>query len=117
MSQSRVLKVSATIPNGSTTSNVISAWNTYGGSAGIMIYSPTTLPETVEIEVSPDISTTPTNWYQVQDGDPLGDITVPAAGKAMYYERLVLANHIRFVAGAAVGADRVFNLTFQAIYD
>jgi hypothetical protein len=81
-----------------------------------MIYSPGTLPETVEIEVSPDNSSTPTNWYQLQDGDPLADVVVPAAGKAQFYERLVLANHVRLVATGAVGAERVFPVTFQAIY-
>jgi hypothetical protein len=82
-----------------------------------MIYSPATLPETVKIEVSADISSTPTNWQNLQDGDPLADLVVPAAGKAQFYERLVLANHVRFVSTSSVGAARTFSVTFQAIYN
>ncbi len=117
MGLSRVNRVTVTIANGATASNVISSWNTYGGSAGIMIYSPATLPETVKIEVSADTSSTPTNWRNLQDGAVLADLTVPAANKAQYYERLVLANHVRFVSTAAVGAERNFSITFQAIYN
>jgi len=44
-------------------------------------------------------------------------VQVPAATKSLYYDRLVLAFAIRFVAAAAVGADRVFNITYQEIYN
>lgn len=116
MSLSRVHRVTMTIPSGSSVSNVLSAWNTFGGSAGLMIYSPASLPETVNIEVSPDTANVPTSWFDIQDGDPVADLVVPGAGKALFFERLVLANHIRLVSTTNVGADRIFQVTFQAIY-
>jgi len=114
MSLSRVQTVSATIANGATNSGTLVAWQTYGGSAGIMIYSPSGLSETVKIQVSPDNGTT---WFDLQDGSPAANVTVPAAGTAQYHERLVLATAIRFVAGTAVGAARTFNISFQNIYE
>lgn len=113
MSSSRVQRVLLTIPSGQTTSNSILAWQTYGSAAGIMIHSPSTLPETVNIEVTPN----GTVWNDLQDGSPLADITVPAAGKSTYYDRLVLAFGLRLVATAAVGADRQFWITYQEIYE
>lgn len=107
----RVLNVVLTIASGQTTSNELLAWRSYGQSAGMILYSPSTLPETVKIEVTPN----GTNWYNIQDGDPLADVTVPAAGKAMYFDRLVLAHGIRLVATGAVGADRVFRASFQEV--
>lgn len=113
MSTSRVQRVALTIPAGQTTSNPLLAWQSYGSSAGIMIHSPASLPETVRIQVSPN----GVNWNDLQDGSPLADVQVPAATKSLYYDRLVLAFAIRFVAAAAVGADRVFNITYQEIYN
>lgn len=112
MGLSRVNRVAVTIPNGTTTSNVLQAWNTYGGSAGIIIYSPATLPETVRIQVSPNN----VDWFDLQDGSPLADVTVPSGGKAIFYDRLVLSAAFRLVAGANVGGTRTFFVSFQAIY-
>lgn len=114
MSLSRVQKVDITILSGQTNSNTLLAWQSYGTSAGIIIHSPSGLVESVRIQVSPDNGTT---WFDLQDGSPAANVTVPAAGAAQYHERLVLATAIRFVAGAAVAANRVFNLSYQAIYE
>lgn len=113
MSQSRVQSTTLTIASGQTNSNTLLAWQTYGGSAGIMLYSPSGLSESVKIQVSPDNGTT---WFDLQDGDPLGNVSVPAAGTAQYHERLVLASAIRLVSAAGVAANRVFYVSFQNIY-
>ena len=113
MSQSRVNRVAATIQSGQTTSNVLLAWQTYGSAAGIIIHSPSTLPETVFIEVSPD----GINWNRLQDGSPLADVTVPSAGKSIYYDRLVLSFAVRLASSAAVAGNRTFNFTYQEVYD
>ncbi len=113
MGAARVNRATLTIANGGTTSNVLNAWNSYGSSAGMIIYSPATRPETVNFEVSSDGIT----WHDLQDGDPLADVTVPAAGKALYYDRLVIAGQIRLVATSAVGGERVFKVSFQEVYN
>lgn len=113
MSTSRVQRIALTIPVGQTTSLPLLAWQSYGSSAGIIIHSPSTLPETVFIEVSPD----GINWNRLQDGSPLADVTVPSAGKSIYYDRLVLSFAVRLAASAAVGGNRTFNFTYQEVYD
>ena len=49
-------------------------------------------------------------------GSTPADVTVPAQGTALFYDRLVLSGAFRLVAGAAVGADRVFYVSRQEIY-
>lgn len=112
MGLSRVNNVSTTITSGTDTSPVLNAWNTYGGSSGIIIHSPSGLSETVNIEVSPD----GINWFTLVNESTLVDEVVPAAGKARFYERLVIAKAFRFKSTTNVGADRIFQITFQAIY-
>ena len=113
MSQSRVTTFTLTIPAGQTTSNVARAWETYGNSAGLIIQSPATLPETVTIQVSNDNGA---SWGAFQDGSPLADVTTPAAGKAAVYDRLAIAQQFRLVAGAAAGGNRVFSISFASLY-
>jgi hypothetical protein len=119
MALTRVIKTTLTILSGQTLSNVLNSWNTFGNSAGCIMYSPATLPETVKITISPTTNAVSGDgsFIQIQDGSPLADVTVPAAGKALYFDRLVLAGSIQLVAGTAVAADRVFPVTFQAIYE
>lgn len=113
MSKSRVLNVRLTIATGTTASNTLLAWNTYGNSAGCIIQSPVTLPETVNIQISGDGGTT---WTNYQEGSPLADLTVPAAGKSAPFDRLVMATAVRLLATANVAADRIFNFNFVSLY-
>jgi len=114
MGQSRVQRVTLTIASGQTTSNSILSWQTYGSASGIMIHSPATLPETITLQVSPDNGTT---WNDLQLGVPLANVLVPGPAKATYYNGIVLGTAIRLVAGAAVGGNRVFTITYQEIYN
>ncbi len=117
MGLSRVHRVAVTIPSGQTVSNVVEAWNSYGGAAGIVMYSPATLPETVNVQVSPGFNTGDTPyWAVLQDGSTPADVTVPAAGKALFFDRLVLTGAFRLVATSAVGGNRVFFVSFMSIY-
>jgi hypothetical protein len=118
MAQGRVVRIPVTIASGQTTSTILDAWNTYGSSAGIMVYSPTGLAETITMQVSPGPVNGTYTWHTLQEGSgTLTDLAVPAAGKATYYDRAVIANAIRLSSATAAAADRVFWATIQSLYD
>jgi len=118
MAQGRVNKTKLTIADGGTDSAVLEAPYSYGSSAGMMIYSPAGLSETVEVKVSPGKKSDGTyDWFDLQDGSPLADVTVPAAGTSLYYDRAVLAGAIKLVATTALASgDRDFWVSWQEIY-
>lgn len=117
MAQGRVIRLKVTIPSGATDSNIVQAWNTFGSSAGIILYSPSVLPETVKVKVSPGAPSDQTAvFYQLQDGTPLVDVTVPSSGTAIYMDRLVLSGSFKLVSSVAVAADRDFFISFQSLY-
>ena len=118
MAQGRVIRLKVTISAGSTDSSIVNAWNTYGSSAGLILYSPAVLPETVKVKVSPGApSDQSLVFYQLQDGSPLVDVTVPSGGTALYFDRLVLAGAFKLTAGVAVAVDRDFFISFQSLYN
>lgn len=117
MAQGRVIRLKVTIPSNTTDSNIVQAWNTFGSSAGIIIYSPSVLPETVKVKVSPGAPSDQTAvFFQLQDGSPLVDVTVPSAGTAIYMDRLVLSGSFKLVSSVVVAADRDFFISFQSLY-
>lgn len=88
-----------TIASGGTTSNSVNVKKV----KRITLVAPATLPETVTLQVSVDGGTT---FNAFQTGG--ADVTI-AAAKAKGVDYLV-ATHVRLSAGAAVAADRVFQL-------
>lgn len=115
---SRVIRFPVTIEEDETESNVVNAWETYGGAAGLTIFSPDALLETVNIEVHHKDTATndDTGWVPWMDGDPLTAQEVPPAGTAQPFVTLVTVNAIRLVATGAVAADRTFWFTWQATH-
>lgn len=112
---SRVLRFPMLIPEGKTESNILPAWQTYGSSAGMWIYSPSDLAETVDIQVTHDPEpTAASEWFNYFDGATPAQITVPAAGTAQAYVLLVCTAGLKLVADSPVVADRTIWLSFQA---
>lgn len=91
-----------TILNGQTTSASIEIG---GFLKSCTIYAPATLPETVTVQIEP--TKTGTAFCTLLSG--ASDITVPA-GKAVIIMETPFAQ-LRVVAGANVGADRVFQVS------
>lgn len=90
-----------TIPSGQTNSNAV----VIGGYLqACTIFAPTTLPETITVQVEP--TATGTDFKTLQSGG--ADITIGAGKAVMIIEGAF--KQIRFVAGASVGADRVFTI-------
>lgn len=92
-----------TIPNGEDESEAIKVENV----AGITFISPSTLPETVTIEVSGERSGN--SFGTLEEG---GSDVELAAGKALVVSPLP-AKRIRLASGANVGADRDFSLVID----
>ena len=93
-----------TIPNGQTTSNVLTKRNLQQARS-LVIGAPATLPETVSIEVA-FVDGTPANWQQLQSN--AADIII-AADKAVVLTHVPFVQ-LRLVAGGAVAADRIFSV-------
>lgn len=99
-----------TIPAGGTASPALSTLQFsragVGSAVGILIAAPATLPESVSVQVLPAGSS---EWRVLQSGGV--DVTV-AAGKAIVLSPAPF-NDIRLLAGAAVAADRTFDVDAQ----
>lgn len=96
-----------TIANGGTTSPTLDLIETRSKVvAGILIVSPGTLPETVNIQVTTDLSASPVVWGTLQSGG--ADIALPAAKATQITETTAAA--VRLVSTAPVAADRVFSI-------
>ncbi len=95
-------KASLTIPNAGDTSEELITEN-YGQAAiSFLVSAPATLPETVRIEVRIN-----TAWATLQSGGE--DIIIPAAKATQILQ--IMCKGVRLKAGAAVGANRVFDLS------
>lgn len=92
------------ISEGETVSRSCFSAYEYSDSVQLAIKSPDTLPETVVIEVSND----DVDYNTLEDAT--GDIVVPSAGKARAYTQMLPFKYFRLRAGAAVAADRTFEL-------
>lgn len=96
-----------TILNGQTSSGQLSLiLNTDRELIAVTILSPTTLPETVNVQVSTAIGGT----YRTLQSDGV-DIVLPA-NKATTITHLV-AGSLKLLAGAAVGGDRAFDVCMR----
>jgi hypothetical protein len=113
---SRPIRFPVTIASGATTSNIVTGWDIYGSSAGMWIFSPSGLAETVNMQVAhKDNATSTDDWYPYFDGGPPSvQQTTPLAGNAQPYVLLVCVAAIKLVATTTVAADRVFYITFAA---
>src|SRR6266446_5183274 len=94
------------IPNAQTTSNVLSGAGVVQAALGtlnvLMIFTPTTLPETVNVEVAPVISPAAGDWKRLQ-WQPGTDVTLPAA-KAVNIPLVGGLKALRIVATGVVAA-------------
>lgn len=102
------------IPSGQTVSQVFNSVYVYSDAIAIMIESPSTLPESVYIEVNPDqlATNSSSNWSPYETFDPATaasiNLYVPSAGKSQVYQEPVFAGSFRLTSTSAVGADRSF---------
>src|SRR5437868_637163 len=96
------------IPNGQTTSNVLSGAGVVqaalGATASMVVFTPATLPETVNIEVAPFIAPAAGDWKRLQ-WQPGTDLLL-AAAKAVNIPLVAGFKAFRIVAQAAVAAQR-----------
>lgn len=100
-----------TILSGQTSSSPISS-SYYHDAASLIIYAPTTLPETVKVEVhyNPDATGAEADWKNLVDSAGV-DIPSPLADKARWYPEIPPTGAFRLTAGGAVGSDRLFRVT------
>jgi hypothetical protein len=97
---------SLTIANSATESEVLDFRSTGKHFlTSLLIVSPTTLPEVVKVHAATKASGT----FQPLQSDAV-DITIPAA-KATSIHPVGMIGAIKLVAAAAVGADRVFEVS------
>lgn len=68
------------------------------------VFAPSTLPETVSVQLEP--TRDGVEWRTLQSGGT--DVTIPAGKVAMILEGAF--KKLRLLSGAAVGADRVFQV-------
>ncbi len=103
------------IANAGTVSNALSGAGVVQAAFGalniLMIFTPATLPETVNIEVAPVISPQAADWKRLQ-WQPGTDVTLPA-GKAVNIPLVSGFKALRIVSQAAVAAQRDFRLLVQ----
>jgi len=93
------------IPNGSSVSNSLEAWD--ADSVGVA--APAAVDAlTYSFEVSCDNGTT---WKTLADS--AGNILPPAAGKARLYPELPRFTHFRIKASGNVGSDHTYQVTKQ----
>lgn len=90
-----------TIPNGNTVSNEVEIG---GWLRACSVFAPTTLPETVSIQMEP--TRDGATWRILQSGG--ADVTVPAGRVAIIMEGVY--RKLRLSAATAVAADRVFHV-------
>lgn len=101
------------IPNGTDVSQVFNSVHVYSDAIGIMIYSPSTLPETVYIEVNQDQEATASSsgWAAFETFDTSGsaiNLFVPGAGKAQVYQEIIFSGSFRLKSTTNVAGDRTF---------
>lgn len=100
----------ATIANGGTFGLMTPVHKVLDSVVSLTIYAPATLPETVTVYLGAgDSDNTVGNMRQAQVG---GAAITTAAGKS-YPLTLAGWRNLALVAGAAVGADRVFTIVLQ----
>lgn len=95
-----------TIASGATASNAVSRV-TMDGMESLGIYAPTTLLESVKVQVAPTESPVAGDWKALKSGG--ADVTLPADSCTVLSERPFGA--LRLLAAAAVAADRVFQVS------
>ena len=105
-----------TILAGQTQSRIVIGPNEYNDAEQLIFYAPAVLAEAVVIQVNrnPLALAGDANWVtlQVVIGAALADAASPVAGKARGFgSELCGTMAFRFVAGAAVAADRTFQCT------
>jgi hypothetical protein len=108
-----------TIANGQTVSNVLSGAGVVQaalGSANVTtIFTPATLPETVNVEVAPVINPQAADWKRLQ-WQPGTDLVL-AAARAVNIPLIAAFKALRIVASGAVAADRAFRVLTQVDSD
>lgn len=92
-----------TIPNGQTASNAVAIG---GVLKAFCVFAPSTLPETVAVQLEP--SQDGTDYRTLQSGG--ADVTVGAGKAVMIMEGAF--SQLRLLAGGAVAAERVFRVSF-----
>ena len=105
-----------TIASGQTISNIVSGVQQYEDAFGIILYSPTTLPESVYFECNPnhDALTGDSGWVEYETFDVTGTsirLFVPGANKCQVYQEPMFAGAFRLRSTTNVAADRVFAVT------
>lgn len=118
MPRHRMVLPDLVIASGQTASNAIdlaAGVNTkiaLGTLVDFIVYAPSTLPETVSVQISYLESPTASDWSTVYVSG--ADVTVPA-GKAVVVP-VGAAAALRLLAGGAVAADRTFRVRGQAYF-
>jgi hypothetical protein len=77
----------------------------------MVIYSPSTLPETITIQAAPNTNPQAADWKTLQ-WQPGTDVTIPA-GKAVNVPLVGGVKALRIHAGGAVAAQRDFQVIMQ----
>lgn len=107
------------ILNGQTVSNALSGAGvvqaTLGSLASMVIFTPATLPETVNVEVAPILSPSAGDWKRLQ-WQPGTDLVL-AAAKAVNIPLTAGFRAFRLVAQGAVAAQRDFRVVGQVESD